>query len=172
MDRPTEQQFEQWYPQLFRTAYRLTGNSANAADLTQEAILKAWDKWDAFDGKCQPVTWVHRILVNCVLDFIRRGAIRAAVPLHEWEMLAPVADDANPGRIVEHREQLRQLRAEIAALPRELREPFVAAVLDGHAYADVGDMLGIAEGTVGCRVYEARRRIGVAMRKAFSEKQE
>ena len=66
MKRPNDEQINMWYPRLFRTALRMTGQVEIAGDLTQQAFCNALNKWELFEGKVLPTTWIHQILVNCV----------------------------------------------------------------------------------------------------------
>ena len=169
MNRPSEEQIAAWYPRLFRTALRLTGSREDSADLTQQAFCKALSSWERFDGRSQRTTWLHGILVNCIRDQIRRSSLRAVEELQEWSLDSP---SVRGGCVVEElgrREQLGRLREAIRGLDQELRQPFVAAVLDGYTYAEVAEMLGIPVGTVGHRVYRARRRLHSVMLESFPE---
>src|SRR3990170_6586549 len=56
---------------VFRVAYRLTGNEADAEDVVQETFLKAYRQLGRFESRANFGTWVHRIAVNCSIDLIR-----------------------------------------------------------------------------------------------------
>ena len=60
---------------LFRMAYRVTGNAADADDVVQEAFLRAYVKLAGFESRSEFGTWIYRIAVHCALDKIsvRRG---------------------------------------------------------------------------------------------------
>ncbi|KKK83944.1 hypothetical protein LCGC14_2788310, partial [marine sediment metagenome] len=94
MERPSEEQIAAWYPRLFRTALRLTGNREDSADLVQQAFCKALGSWEQFNGNCLPTTWLHGILVNCVRDRLRRHARRPVEDVDEWALaeMAPRED--------------------------------------------------------------------------------
>ncbi len=168
MDWPTDRQIEAWYPLMFRTALRMTGSHDTASDLTQQAFTKALAAWGSYNGACLPITWLNRILVNCVRDWGRRRAVRTAEPLEPWTLgLAVSTPEAEAS--LEQREQVEAVRSAIAALPRPQREAFVATVVDGYSYAEASEMLSVPRGTIGRRVHDARRTIRDAMRKTFAE---
>ncbi len=167
MRRPTNHQLGQWYPRLYRTALRMTGNLDDAADLTQEALCKALGKWDDFDGGVLVTTWLHRILANCVCDWRRRQAVRRSRPLDELALKA-VRGRGVTGDLAA-REQSALLREAIEALPTTLRATFVFAVMDGYAYQQVADLLSIPVGTVASRVHQARKQLCATVRQAFPE---
>ena len=81
---PSQEDVLKWYPRLYRTALRLTGNADDASDLTQQALTQALGAWDRFERGGLRTTWLHQILVNCVRDWARRAAVRAGVPFDPW----------------------------------------------------------------------------------------
>ena len=163
--RPTDEQVARWYPRLYRTALRLTGRFADAADVTQEAFSKALASWDRFDGGVLPTTWLHTILVNCVRDWARRQRARPSVRLEPWALAAPDGD-AGDGRLA-RQEELAALRAAVEDLSEPLRQAFVATVIDGYRYEEAAEMLGVPVGTVASRVYQARAKVRDAVLHVF-----
>jgi RNA polymerase sigma-70 factor, ECF subfamily len=162
-------ELDRWYRRLYRTALRLTGNEQDAADLTQQALCDAVEKWDGFRGQSSPMTWLHRILTNRIRDWARRESVRRAEPLDEWEAL-PIGDGhAGPADRAGEREQLARLRLAIGGLSQPLRAAFVATVLDGYSHREAADILDVPLGTVASRVSAARSRIEQEMHKAFPE---
>ena len=169
MNRPSEEQIAAWYPRLFRTALRLTGNWEDSADLTQQAFCKALGSWERFDGRSRRTTWLHGILVNCVRDKFRRSAVRSVEELQEWSLDNSSVQGGCLAEELGRQEQLGRLREAVNDLEHELQQPFVAAVLDGYTYGEVAEMLGLPVGTVGRRVYCARRRLRSVMLESFPE---
>ncbi|MCG3180443.1 MAG: ECF RNA polymerase sigma factor SigE [Phycisphaerae bacterium] len=167
VNRPTEQQVAQWHQRLVRTALRLTGDRDQADDLAQQAVCQGLAAWERFDGQCLPMTWLHRILLNCFRDRVRRDSVRRAEELDEWAVAAP-SDGTGP-EAVEKEEELACLRMAINQLPDDLRRPLVAAVLDGHSYQEVAELLGIPAGTVASRIHKARRQLLETLRQTFGE---
>jgi RNA polymerase sigma-70 factor (ECF subfamily) len=164
LEIPTNQQIAAWYPRLFRSALRLCGNVHDSADLTQQAFCRALATWSQYDGRCQPVTWLHGILINCVRDWARWHAVRGTtVDFDEWSVAA-VAPGGSPAERLGMDEDLARLRSAITALPDDLRRPFVAAVMDGHPYQVVAEMLATPVGTVAYRVHLARRALSDTLR--------
>src|SRR5579863_4369329 len=86
---------------LFRMAYRVTGNAADADDVVQEAFLRAYVKLAGFESRSEFGTWIYRIAVHCALDKIgaRRGVdenTRVGEETDAQEDRLQVADEA-PG---------------------------------------------------------------------------
>jgi RNA polymerase sigma-70 factor (ECF subfamily) len=61
---------------VFHVAYRLTGSSQDAEDVVQETFLKAYRQLSRFEARADFRTWLHRITVNCAIDYIRAGLSR------------------------------------------------------------------------------------------------
>ncbi|MHC4561537.1 MAG: RNA polymerase sigma factor [Planctomycetota bacterium] len=152
-----------WYPRLFRTALRLTGSEQDADDMTQQAFCKALSSWDRFDGRCQPLTWLHSILLNCVRDAMRRRVTRQATSLDEWAIPAFAGFDECVAEGAVRQEELRALRNAIEQLGSPVRQAFVATVLDGYSYRQAAEMLDVPVGTISSRVYQARQELKSAM---------
>ena len=169
MKRPNDEQINMWYPRLFRTALRLTGNAETAADLTQQAFCKALSKWEQFEGNTLPTTWLHQILLNCLRDWARRKRTQETHSLNEWhlEVLPDLRDGMSDQP--QRREQLAHLREAIEDLPQRLRPAFVATVLDGYSYQEAAELLSVPVGTIASRVYQARQQINAVMRQRFPE---
>lgn len=156
-----------WYPRLFRTALRLTESQDVASELTQQAFLQALERWEQFDGQALATTWLHRVLVNCVMDWRRRqGRPMAELP-DEWAL--PPARGGNPADHAARGEQLDKLRGEIENLSPTVRAAFVMTVLDGYTYEQAADLLATPVGTIASRVHEARKQVQAAMRQWFPE---
>ena len=167
MDRPSDEHIEAWYPRLFRTALRMTGNAHDAADLTQEAFCKALNGWNGFDGKAMVTTWLHRILVNCVRDWGRRQAHRPESLLDEWAL---VPQRNSTTETSDRGVQLDRVRQAIEKLPAKLRLAFISTVIDGYSYQETADLLSLSVGTIASRVHAARRQLRAAISPLDEEK--
>jgi RNA polymerase sigma-70 factor (ECF subfamily) len=141
----------------------------DAADLTQEAVCKALGQWHRFDGRVLVTTWLHRILANCVRDWLRRNHVRSAVSLDAL----PGEPAAGEGRrdALELGEQDGLLREAIEGLPTAMRVAFVLAVLDGYSYRQVADLLEVPVGTIASRIHDARCLVQEAMQRRLPEEQ-
>ena len=169
MDRPTEEQIGQWYPRLFRTALRLTGNPEDAADVTQQAFCQALRRWDRFDSGALRTTWLHQIVLNCVRDRARRRSTRRSETLDAWTVAALKDPSPDASSRLERREQTLRLRRAVADLASEVRSAFVATVLDGYTYEEAAELLSVPVGTIASRVHGAREHLRGVMQQAFPE---
>ncbi len=145
----------------------MTGSHSDASDLTQQAFLKALGSWKGFNGQSLPTTWLHRILVNCVIDWRRKQSAGPEQALDEWALV--MMEGKSTAGEQDADEPMRRLRQAIAELPDTLRRAFVATVLDGYTYDEAAGVLNVPVGTIGSRVHEARRKLRTVMRRNFPE---
>lgn len=142
---------ERHYDRLFALAWRLTGERAEAEDLTQEICLALPRKLAGFRGDSRVTTWLYRVAVNAAHDLRRRHAAhaRAADGWGDWELSRTEAAREDQAR-------LDWLTTAMRELPEDLRDT-LALVLDDLTQAEVAEILGIAPGTVAWRVSEAKK---------------
>lgn len=136
---------------------RVTGNDADAADATQEAMIAIVRGLPRFDGRSSINTWLYRVTTNACLDELRRRKRRPIVGLPDLDrgepaMVGPSHDDTLSDRL--------RLDAALAALPEEFRIPVVLRDIGDLDYADIAEVLGIPPGTVRSRI--ARGRMALA----------
>ncbi|MBF9033712.1 sigma-70 family RNA polymerase sigma factor [Rhodobacterales bacterium HKCCE2091] len=145
------------YDRLFALAFRLTGSRAEAEDLTQDICAALPAKLASFRGQAKVSTWLYRVAVNAAIDRRRRAArhVKAATGWGEREVHARAEAE-------EARAQSDWLHAAMAELSETLRDT-LALVLDELTHAEVGEILGVSEGTVSWRVAEAKKRLRAMM---------
>jgi RNA polymerase sigma-70 factor, ECF subfamily len=154
---------------LYGTARRLTRNAASAEDLVQETMLKAWRSFHTFQPGTNARAWLYRILMNTYFDAQRKQSREpefvAADDVGDLYLYGGVRDEAtlreagNPEVMVLDRVMDDAVRTSLEALP----VAFLAAVLlvdvDGFAYKEAADVLGIPVGTVMSRLYRGRHAL-------------
>jgi RNA polymerase sigma-70 factor (ECF subfamily) len=137
----------------------LTRNDADAADVAQEACLRAFRYFDSYrEGDAK--SWLLKIVRRACYDWLERNRPAELVPL-ETETdpdgavhLAPLAVDA--AALLESRSDLRQLDRLIEALPPQLREAIVLRELQELDYRQIAEVTGVPIGTVMSRLHRAR----------------
>lgn len=146
------------YPRIYRSVAGLTyGSGLNAEDLTQEVFLKAFRNAGSFQDESAIYTWLYSIARNTCHDAMRRLKIKRRLGLdreseprtEQWES----PDDNDP---LVDREDHRLLRQALGRLPGKQRELIVFKDLQEMTYADIGNIIGIPEGTVKSRLFKAR----------------
>jgi RNA polymerase sigma-70 factor (ECF subfamily) len=137
----------------------LTRNDADAADIVQEACLRAFRYFDSYrEGDAK--SWILKIVRRACYDWIERNRPAEMVPLEtdgdpeSAVNSAPAALDANG--LLESRSDLRHLDRLIEALPPPLREAIVLRELHELDYRQIAEVTGVPIGTVMSRLHRAR----------------
>lgn len=148
---------------IYTLALRLTGHPEDAADLAQEAFLRAWRSLPSFQGDSSFSTWLYRLASNLCIDFLRREKRRksaAAVSLDDEEENAPPLEVPDHRFTPESELERRELRAAVARglskLSDDHRQVLVLREMDGLSYAEIAGRLELEEGTVKSRIARAR----------------
>jgi RNA polymerase sigma-70 factor (ECF subfamily) len=159
-----EDVYTKYGSRLYTVAYRVTGSAADAEDLVQEVFLIAYRRLDTFRGEAALGTWLHRIAVNASLDHLRSKQGRREQATESLD--APgQAEPAAPGSWRPDTALDRiDLERAIAQLPPSYRSAFVLHDVQGLEHHEVGDTLGIAEGTSKSLVHKARARLRTLLR--------
>jgi RNA polymerase sigma-70 factor, ECF subfamily len=139
---------------LRAAALRLTRNRADADDLLQEAVLRAWRFWDHYEPDTNLRAWLHRILRNAFVNRYRRGR-------RERDVLAEVrVVGAQRATGIEPAAMRASLSDEVAhgldTLPSDFRAVLWAVDVDELSYREAAERLGCPVGTVMSRLHRAR----------------
>ncbi len=135
-------------------AIRLVGPDL-AADVAQEALIRAWRAMPRFRGEAAFGTWLHRITVNTAWTLRKRAARHEASPLDD-RFEDPGLSPEHAGEMVDLRSRLRE---EIAELSPGLRSVLVLRDIYGWSHAEVARELGITQTTAKVRLHRARKRL-------------
>jgi RNA polymerase sigma-70 factor (ECF subfamily) len=143
---------------LYGVAVRMLGNPADAEDMLQEIFLAAHRKMESFRGDSALGTWLYRLAVNLCLDYLRSRTGRA---IHLTEALddEPALPDGASGRLAASTVTKLDLERALAQLPEGCRTAFVLHDVQGLEHREVGEIMGIAEGTSKSQVHKARLRL-------------
>jgi RNA polymerase sigma-70 factor (ECF subfamily) len=140
---------------LFGVALRMLGNPAEAEEAAQEAFVRAHGALRDFRGDARLATWLYAIVSRVCLTRLAAGE-RRAVRYGEEGLLRLAHPGEGPDRAAEHGELEAALHRAIAELPEERRLVVVLRDLEGLAYEDIAQVLGVELGTVRSRLHRAR----------------
>ncbi|NCO33010.1 MAG: sigma-70 family RNA polymerase sigma factor [Armatimonadetes bacterium] len=152
--------------QIYNLAYRMIGNREDAADLTQDAFIRAFHALPRFRGGSAFSTWLYRIATNVCLDHIKKyrrqkskmtpSQIRTA-DQEELDLLDELGDSSlDPQEVLDRREQQKAVQSVISTLPEHQRAVLVLYDIQGESYEEVAQILDISIGTVKSRLNRAR----------------
>jgi RNA polymerase sigma-70 factor (ECF subfamily) len=152
-------------------AWWLARNRADAEDIVQEAVLRAFKYFDRFGGE-QPRAWLLAIVRNTCATWIARNRPRQLVLVGDSDAeaerhhadLGAVA--ASPERHSEQHELGREIDRAVAALPLEFREVVILREIQALSYKEIAAMLDVPIGTVMPRLARARKLLQARLKEA------
>jgi len=148
---------------VYRIAYRMLGNAADAEDVAQDVWLQVWVSLATFTGSAAFSTWLSRVAVNTALSQGRRTS-RERERIRRLSRQpdvagGPVTPSSQDG--AEQAEQTKVVREVVAGLDPELRSVLVLREFEGLSYGEIGEVLGLTEPTVRGRLSRARRQLAI-----------
>ncbi len=148
---------------MYRLAWRLTGAKAEAEDLFQELLVRAYGKLDDLVAVNEPGSWLCRVMYNLFIDERRRFARHRLRTVGEGEMAGdglaglPSMDDVER----DHARYERLLKLDSAL--RQLSDTHRIVVLlhdtEGYKLKEIQELTGVPVGTVKSRLHRARARL-------------
>lgn len=162
-------------PSFYRCALRLLGNSADAEDAVQEALLAAYKNLHQFRGQSQMSTWLTTIVRNCARMQLRKRPRQIHMPLNEqigegerYFISERLRDTRpNPEDQCRDSELAVHLRKCAELLSPSLRKTFQLRVANGLSIFETAQVLGVPQGTVKARLARARTNLARYMRRAL-----
>ena len=153
---------------LYAVAHRVTGNGPDAEDVVQEAWLKAHRQLGRFEERSDVRTWLHRITVNCAIDFIR-GRRHRELARDPDDLVADAAASAEAGgpagpeRLAESGQIQDRVAAAMAELTVSERAAFVLRHVEGLSIDEIGRALGLKTNATKHSVFRAVKKMRVAL---------
>jgi RNA polymerase sigma-70 factor (ECF subfamily) len=159
---------------VYNLALRTLGNPWDAADVAQEAFIKAFRNLNSFKGEARFTTWLHRIVVNAAYDHLRK---QRPEPM-DGEILEDISGPGGGGAVVGSGRNgidpaidglSDPLRDALMSLNEGFRFAVVLCDLLGFPYDEAAEILGVQEGTIKSRIFRAREALATALTKAGYE---
>lgn len=146
---------------IYTYVRRLTNQSPDADDLTQEVFIRAYKSMAAFRGDAKVGTWLYRIATNVVIDRHRMTQRRVqSISIDDEKSavgeLRAEGREASPAGRLEARELQDQVQQAVGSLPDKLRQAVVLHDLEGLSYEETAEALGCPVGTVKSRLFNAK----------------
>ena len=155
-ERAFEELVALYRPRLWRVLLRITRDREVADDALQEALIRAWQNIDRFQGRSSFFTWMTRIAINEGLRKVKRNESAAALVLDDavGERVPGWGD--RPDELLESREFLAAVDAALARLPIVYREAVVLRDVEGLSTAEAAGVLEIGERALKSRLHRGR----------------
>lgn len=149
---------------LFGVVYNLTSNREDAADLTQDAFIKAFQSINRFQGQSSFFTWLYRIAVNTTLTHLRKHRHRTFFSLENLQedqvsaqIIAQLSDKKGADRDAQLRELQEKLNEAMQKLSIKHRTVITLFEIDGLSHAEIAEITECSEGTVRSRLHYAKQ---------------
>lgn len=149
--------FELFREPLFRLCLHLCGNRATAEDALQETFVSVFRALSGFRADARLSTWMYRIAVREALRHRAREASRRVEEMTE-EPAAPFGGDP-----AIRREESEALRRALGKLSADHRAVLSLFAVDGLSHREIGEILGVPEGTIWSRLHAARKRLAAEL---------
>ncbi len=158
--------FEAHKRRVYSLCLRMTGNTAEAEDLTQEAFLQLFRKISTFRGESAFSTWLHRLAVNVVLMHLRKKGLQQ-ISLDEVDTSQdePVKRDygSDDRRLIGSVDRIGLQKA-IADLPPGYRAVFVLHDVEGYEHNEIAEIMKCSVGNSKSQLHKARMKLRERLR--------
>lgn len=162
--RMQEELYRRFSPRMYAVCLRYATNAEEAEDILQEGFIKIFKKLDSFRSEGSFEGWIRRIFVNTAIEHFRRK--RYLQPVTEKE------ENTIEGKSLSALDDLAE--KDILELIRQLspgyRTVFNMYVIEGYTHKEIGDMLGISEGTSKSQLSRAKVILQEMVKKFIEQK--
>ncbi len=150
---------------VFGVVYHLTSNREDAADLTQDALIKAFQSINRFQGQSSFFTWLYRIAVNSTLTHLRKHRLRTFFSFEKMdpedrisaEVIAALTDATGADRETFARELQEKLNEAMQKLSIKHRTVITLFEIDGLSHQEIAEVMECSVGTVRSRLHYAKQ---------------
>lgn len=140
---------------VYNLTYRMTGSREEAADMAQEAFLRAYRSLASYNPEYKFTTWICKIASHACIDHLRRQRTRS-MPDEDLDRLADGGESLSAHEEYERAETGRVIREALATLPEKYRTVLVLRYMEDMTYEDIAETLDIPLGTVKTHLRRAR----------------
>jgi RNA polymerase sigma-70 factor (ECF subfamily) len=158
-----EEVFRLHHRRVHSICLRMTGNLAEAEDLTQDVFVLVFRKLASFRGESAFTTWLHRLTVNQVLMHFRKSHVRKEQLTEDGEMPVEILVDRNRFNRSPVLDRL-SLDEAIVQLPLGYRTVFVLHDVEGLEHSEIASLLGCSIGTSKSQLHRARMRMRLLLK--------
>ncbi len=166
---------------VFRLVFRMLGRRDEAEDMAQEVFVQVFKAIGTFRGDSKLSTWIYRIAVNLCKNRMKYLSRRHNEAQDEFEVSAErgplteakgvtTGDVARPDHLVEGYQLERIVHQCMAELDPDFREVLVLRDVEDLSYEELGEITGLAEGTVKSRLHRARSMLKASVERKLGEK--
>jgi RNA polymerase sigma-70 factor (ECF subfamily) len=163
--------YEAYAERVLNLAYRMTADEEAARDLTQEIFIKVYENLGSFEHRSQVFTWLYRIAVNHITNYIKKEKRRRWVSFMDWKISDVFREDQagsafdipaeglSADRKLEDDERAKLVWSMVQSLPVKYRVPLVLFHYDRMSYKEIADILGLSLSAVETRIHRAKKQL-------------
>jgi len=150
---------------IYNLAYRMSNNSQEAEDISQEAFLRAYQSLAHFNSSYKFSTWIYQITLNIIRDRFKKKELNyvsldTPIETDDSEFYPQLENlTNNPEQIITQKESLQAIQQAILSLPLKYREVVVLRHLQDLSYIEIANILKLPAGTVKIRLCRAREQL-------------
>lgn len=144
---------------LFNTALRMTGDKEEAADLTQNAFVKAYERLGEYRTEHKFFSWIYRILVNETINHLKQRKQTQSLEVETS------SNEKLPDEEFDSKRQSARIEKALRELNFEQRLVIVLRYFNDMSYQEMSGILSLPEKTVKSRLYSARQNLGALLDK-------
>jgi RNA polymerase sigma-70 factor (ECF subfamily) len=150
-----ESLYQQHLKRVYNIAWRMMGNDADAQDIAQDVMVKAWRALPAFKLDSSLSTWLYRIAMNACSDELRRRKTKTV----SMDVLAEAGWEPGDSGFEQSAVNSQNLSWAIGQLTEEYRAAVVLRDVEGYSYEEIAQILKCPIGTVRSRINRAREHL-------------
>ncbi|MGD8415285.1 MAG: sigma-70 family RNA polymerase sigma factor [Candidatus Latescibacterota bacterium] len=165
-----EQIYADYADAILNLAWRMTADEDTARDLTQDIFVKVYRSLESFEGRSSVYTWLYRIAVNHIYNYLKKEKRKRWVDLldstvgeaiwgNEAESGGPQAPDPAADRLLEDSERAEVVWRAVTDLPPKYRVPIVLYHYQGMSYKEIAETAGISMSAVEARIHRGRKKL-------------
>jgi len=152
---------------VYGMVYHMTSNREDAADLTQDAFIKAFQSINRFQGQSSFFTWLYRIAVNATLSHLRKHRLRTFFSLEKVdendrpsaEVIEALTDHSGAERGTLVKELQERLNEAMQKLSIKHRTVVTLFEIDGLSHQEIAEIMNCSVGTVRSRLHYAKQQL-------------
>lgn len=157
--------YEQFSEIMLGVCYRYTRSMRDAEDVLQEGFVKVFRYLHQYKQQGELGAWIRRIMVNTALNYLKRHRKYQEEMFFTEEYMHPVADDDPAVRL-----QAKEIADLVRQLPQGYQVIFNLHAIEGYTHVEIGEMLGISDGTSRSQYSRARNLLITWIEKYSLEK--
>src|SRR5213083_1515875 len=161
---------------VYSMIFNMVRNEQDAWDLAQDGFVKAWKSIGRFRGQSSFYTWIYRIIMNVIIDWLRKKQVKGggaefddAIQLREIDPASKTVPKTQelPHQAMERDEIRARIEKAIGQLSPEHRAVILMKEIDEMQYHEVAEALGCSIGTVMSRLFYARKKLQSLLRDVY-----